>query len=174
MSNKVMPIKSIIVAVDNNNAIGKDNKLLWHLPGDLKYFKAVTNNHTVIMGHNTYKSLPNGALPNRRNIVISRDKNLSYPNVEVYSSLDDAIEKCQNEKEVFIIGGAMIYKDAISIADKLYITLVDHTFGEADTFFPEINKAEWVEISKTENPADEKNSFAYSFVIYERKQSIKD
>ncbi|MBF0577305.1 dihydrofolate reductase [Dysgonomonas sp. GY617] len=163
-----MAIISIIVAIDEKNAIGKDNQLLCHLPNDLKYFKSVTQGHTVIMGRNTYESLPNGALPNRRNIVLSRNKDLQLDRCEVSSSLEDAIALCDSETEVFIIGGATVYAKAIDVADKLYITYIHHQFEGTDAFFPEVDKNKWIESSHIKNGADEKNKYAHTFVVYNK------
>lgn len=160
---------SMIVAIDENNAIGKDNKMLCHLPNDLKYFKSVTQGHTVIMGRNTYESLPNGALPNRRNIVLSRKPDLRIDKCEVFSSLGNAKKAFDGEEEVFIIGGATLYNECIKDADKLYITYIHNAFNEADTFFPEIDLNIWQEVSHINNTSDEKNPYAHSFVIYKRK-----
>lgn len=164
-----MPIVSIIVAIDQKNAIGKDNQLLCHLPNDLKYFKNVTQGHTVIMGRKTYESLPNGALPNRRNIVLSRNKDLRLERCEMADSLENAIALCKDESEVFIIGGATVYGKAVEFADKLYITYIHHTFEGTDAFFPQIDTNKWVEVSKTKNDADEKNRYTHTFVVYNRK-----
>ena len=164
-----MAVISIIVAIDQKNAIGKDNQLLCHLPNDLKYFKSVTQGHTVIMGRNTYESLPNGALPNRRNIVLSRNKDLQLDKCEMAASLNEAIDSCKNEAEIFIIGGATVYAKAIDLADKLYITNIHHTFEGTDAFFPEINKDKWMEGSLLDNDADEKNKYAYTFLVYNKK-----
>ncbi|MBD8346804.1 dihydrofolate reductase [Dysgonomonas sp. HGC4] len=163
-----MAIISIIVAIDEKNAIGKDNQLLCHLPNDLKYFKSVTQGHTVIMGRNTYESLPNGALPNRRNIVLSRNKDLQLDRCEMSSSLEDAIALCDSETEVFIIGGATVYAKAIDLADKLYITYIHHQFEGTDAFFPKVDKNKWIESSRIENDADEKNKYAHTFVVYNK------
>lgn len=160
--------KSIIVVIDENNAIGKDNNLLVHLPNDLKHFKEITQGHPVIMGRKTFQSLPKGALPNRRNIIISRNKNLEFPNTEIVSSIQEAFELCKGESEVFIIGGGTIYNETISIADKLYITLIHHKFENADTFFPEIDLQCWEEVSRTRYKADEKHKFDYSFIDYNK------
>ncbi|MDR1809801.1 MAG: dihydrofolate reductase, partial [Prevotella sp.] len=125
---------SIIAAIDENNAIGRNNKLLCHLPNDLKYFKSVTQGHTVIMGRKTFETLPNGALPNRRNIVISRNLSFRPEGCEVFQSLETAIDACRDEDEAFVIGGGSIYKAALPMADKLYITLIHYTFAASDTF----------------------------------------
>ena len=164
-----MAIISIIVAIDENNAIGKDNQLLCHLPNDLKYFKNITQGHTIIMGRNTYESLPNGALPNRRNIVLSRNKDLQLERCEMATSLKEAIDLCENEAEVFIIGGATVYAKAIDLADKLYITNIHHTFEGTDAFFPKIDINKWIENSRHENESDEKNKYTHTFVLYNRK-----
>ncbi|NDV96190.1 dihydrofolate reductase [Dysgonomonas sp. 521] len=159
-----MPVKSIIVAIDENNAIGKDNNLLCHLPNDLKHFKAVTEGHPVIMGRKTFESLPKGALPNRRNIVITRNKDLQFERCEMVSSIEEAIEQCKDEPEIFIIGGGTIYNKAIDFANKLYLTRIHHKFEGADTFFPEIDPAQWQEIEKEDFHTDEKHKYDYSFI----------
>lgn len=162
-----MTIKSIIVAIDENNAIGKDNDLLCHLPNDLKHFKTVTEGHPVIMGRKTFESLPKGALPNRRNIVITRNKDLQFEGCEMVSSIQEAIDLCTNESEVFFIGGGTIYNEAINFADKLYLTRIHHQF-EADTFFPAILTSLWKEISKEDFLPDEKHKYGYSFITFDK------
>lgn len=164
-----MSIISIVVAIDEKNAIGKNNQLLCHLPNDLKYFKSVTQGHTIIMGRNTYESLPNGALPNRRNIVLSRNKDLQLERCEIVASIEEAIDLCKDESEVFIIGGATVYAKAIDFTNKLYVTNIHHTFEGADVFFPQIESNKWNKISETENEADEKNKYAHTFVLYTKK-----
>ena len=161
-------IISLIAALGKNNEIGKGNKLLCHLPSDLKRFKSITSGHTVIMGRNTFESLPKGLLPNRRNIIISRNTQLRIEGAEVYSSLDYAILKCINEQEVFIIGGAQIYAQVLPVADKLYITKVYADFPEADAFFPAIDRNSWKETFRETFPADEKNPYSFSFLEYEK------
>ena len=158
---------SIIAVLDKNNAIGKDNKLLCHLPADLKHFKDITKGYTVVMGQNTYESLPNGALPNRRNIVLSKDKAFKCEGCEVVNSVNELFNICKEDKEIFIIGGAQIYKLFIKKANKLYLTLVHHEF-EADTYFPEINRNNWLLLKKEDFEPDERNKFSYSFVNYEK------
>lgn len=162
-----MTIKSIIVAIDENNAIGKDNDLLCHLPNDLKHFKTVTEGHPVIMGRKTFESLPKGALPNRRNIVITRNKDLQFERCEMVSSIQEAINLCADESEVFFIGGGTIYNEAINFADKLYLTRIHHQF-EADTFFPAITPSQWKEISKEDFLPDEKHKYGYSFITFDK------
>ncbi|NDW17308.1 dihydrofolate reductase [Dysgonomonas sp. 216] len=164
-----MVTKSVIVAMDENNAIGKDNQLLCHLPNDLKYFKTVTQGHTVIMGRKTFESLPNGALPYRRNIVISRNTSYKKERTEVFTSLNDAFATCTNENEVFIIGGGSIYEQALQSADKLYVTYIHHKFENTDTFFPSIDPSIWKQVSAKEQSADEKNKYAHTFVVYEKR-----
>lgn len=160
---------SMIVAIDENNAIGKDNQMLCHLPNDLKYFKATTLGHTVIMGRKTYESLPNGALPNRRNIVLSRKEGLKLDKCEVFSALAEVKKAIEGEDKVFIMGGATLYNDCLDSSDELYITYIYHAFEEADTFFPKIDTNVWKEISRTENKADEKNQYDHSFVVYQKQ-----
>ena len=158
---------SIIVAIAENNAIGKDNKLLWHISDDLKRFKKITANHTVIMGKNTFFSLPNGALPNRTNIVISDDKNDKIKDCVMAYSIEDAINKCDDNKENFIIGGASVYRQFLKYTNKLYLTKVHKSF-EADTFFPEINLNEWKLIERQDFKPDKKNFFSYSYLVYKK------
>ena len=157
---------SIIVAVDENNAIGKGNNLLCYLPNDLKYFKSVTEGHPVIMGRKTFESLPKGALPNRRNIVITKNRDLRFDRCEMCGSIEEAIELCKNEEEVFFIGGGSIYNAAIEFADTLYLTRIHHKFEGVDTFFPAIDKSQWEEVWKEEHQADEKNIYDYTFTKF--------
>lgn len=163
-----MTIKSIIVAADENNAIGKDNNLLCHLPNDLKYFKFVTEGYPVIMGRKTFESLPKGALPNRRNIVITRNKDLQFDRCEMVSSIQEAIALCKDEPQIFFIGGGTIYREVMSIADKLYLTRIQHVFEGADTFFPEIKADEWKEIFREDHQPDERHKYGYSFITFEK------
>lgn len=158
-------IISIIAAIAENNAIGKNNQLLWHLPTDLKYFKNKTSGHTVIMGRKTFDSVGK-PLPNRRNIVITRQP-LTLPGCEVVSSLEDALALCQAEHEVFIVGGAEIYRQAMDVTNILYLTIVHKAF-EADAYFPEIDKDKWKETLREAHQPDEKNNLAFSFVTLER------
>lgn len=158
---------TIIAAIAYNNALGKDNKLIWHLPSDLKRFKKETLNHSIIMGRKTFESLKK-ALPNRKNIVITRNPDYNAKGCVVVNSFQAALELVKNEENSFIMGGAQIYKQALKIADKLDLTFVHHKF-EADTFFPEIDPAIWKETSRTDCFADEKNKYDYSFVSFSRK-----
>ncbi len=157
---------NLIVAIDEKNGIGKNNLLPWHLPADLKHFKLITSGHTIIMGRKTYDSIGK-VLPNRRNIVISRQSGLTIPGAEVCSSLKDAIELCKTEKDVFVIGGAQIFEKALPLANILYLTVIHQDF-DADVFFPEINLDEWTEEEKILNEPDEKNLYSYSFIKYKK------
>jgi dihydrofolate reductase len=157
---------SIVVAISENNAIGKDNKLLWYLPRDLKHFKEITSGHTVIMGRKTYDSVGK-PLPNRRNIIITRQQ-IEIAGCEVVNSIDDALALCKDEAEVFIVGGAEIYKQALSKTDRMYVTIVHETF-EGDTYFPEIQENIWKEKEREDHGPDEKNSLPFSFITYERQ-----
>jgi dihydrofolate reductase len=156
---------SIIVAIAKNNAIGKDNKLLWYLPNDLKHFKDVTTGHTVIMGRKTYDSVGK-PLPKRRNIIITRQA-ISIEGCEVVNSLEAALALCKDEDEVFIVGGAEIYRQAIPLTDRIYLTIIDQEF-EGDSFFPELDPAEWEEKERENFEPDEKNKLRYSFITLER------
>lgn len=161
---------SIIVAVAENNAIGKDNKLLWHISDDLKRFKQLTTGNTVVMGKNTFYSLPAKPLPKRTNIVITDIYGEKIDGCVMAYSIDDAIKKCDDSKENFIIGGGSIYRQFLPLSDKLYLTKV-HKIFDADCFFPEINLNEWKLISREECSADEKNDFSYSYLIFEKLQT---
>lgn len=158
---------SIIVAIAQNFAIGKNNDLLFHLPNDLKRFKEITTGHPVIMGRNTLLSLPKGALTNRRNIVITDNPDEKFDRCEMVLSIEEAVEAVRSETEAFIIGGGMIYRQFYPVAGKLYLTLVHQDF-DADVYFPEINYSEWKEFYR-EDLFDEKNNFNYSYLNLERK-----
>lgn len=158
---------SIIVAINRNNGIGYKNELLYWLPNDLKRFKSLTTGHTIIMGRKTFESLPKGALPNRRNIVLS-SRDVTFPGAEGFHSLQDALDACKGEEEIFIIGGASLYKEAMAVADRLYITEIEDAEKEADAFFPEISKEQWHEKSRECHPTDEKHLYSYCFCDYER------
>ncbi len=161
---------SIIVAIAKMNAIGQNNDLLAHISKDLKRFKALTSRHTIIMGRKTFESLPNGALPNRRNIVITRNTELNLEGVEVVYSVEEALELCKNDGEVFIIGGATIYEAFLPHVNKLYLTQIDQFFNDADTFFPEINLNEWDEMYREDVVDDDQNDFNYTFLDLKRKK----
>ena len=157
---------SIIAAVARNGAIGYKNKLLYWLPNDLKRFKALTTGHTIIMGSNTFRSLPKGALPNRRNVVLSR-RSKDFPGCDVYPSLEKALKSCQPDEDIYIIGGASVYEQAVKVADRLCLTEVDDVPAEADTFFPDYS--DWHEATREAHPKDERHAFEYAFVDYVRK-----
>lgn len=159
----------IIAAIDRQRAIGFQNKLLFWLPNDLKQFKALTTGHAIIMGRKTFESLPKGALPNRRNIVLSTKPNTVCPGAEVFDSLQKALDSCTTHEEVFIIGGASIYEQAIRLADQLCLTEIDATAPQADAFFPEISPTYWCEKSRDAHLPDEKHPCSYDFVCYVRK-----
>lgn len=157
---------SLIAAIAENNVIGKDNQMPWHLPDDLKWFKKHTTGCDVIMGKNTFYSLPVRPLPKRKNIVITRS-NEAIDGCVMASSIEDAIEKMEPEKENFVIGGGIIFEQFMSIAQKLYITKVHHSF-EGDTFFPQIDPSVWKLTFSEEHPADEKHAYSFTFQVYEK------
>jgi dihydrofolate reductase len=156
---------SIIVAIGENHAIGKNNQLLWHMPNDLKHFKDITSGRTIIMGRKTFDSVGK-PLPRRRNIVVTR-QDITIPGCEVVKSIEDGLALCKDEDEVFIGGGAEIYKLAMHLTDRIYLTIIHKNF-DADTFFPEINPAEWKEVKREDFEPDEKNPLPYSFITLER------
>jgi dihydrofolate reductase len=163
----IYPNIAIIVAVAQNFAIGKNNELLFHLPNDLKRFKKITKGHSVIMGKKTFFSLPNGPLPQRRNIVITDIPEDTFEGCESVNSIEEVIELVKNEEMAFVIGGGMIYRQFYPIAGKLFLTLVQKDF-DADIFFPEINFNKWSETGR-ENFYDEVNDFHYSNIDLVRK-----
>lgn len=159
---------SIIVAISENNVIGKDNALLWRLSGDMQFFKRTTTGHHIIMGRKTFESLGKRLLPNRTSIVISRNQEYEMPEGGILaSSIENAISKVLNETEAFILGGEQVYKSAIQFVDKLYVTRVHHSF-DGDAFFPEIDAKQWKLVSEEHHCADEKNEYDYTFETYER------
>ncbi len=159
---------SIIAATAENNVIGKDNKLIWHISEDLKRFKKLTVGHSIIMGRKTYESLPFRPLPKRKNIVISSQKGLAFEGAQVINSIDEALNYCRNEEEIFICGGAEIYRSFLPIANRLFLTKIHRTFS-GDTFFPEIDYSNWKVESESEMLFDEKSKLHYTFVDYFRK-----
>jgi dihydrofolate reductase len=160
---------SIIVAIAENNAIGKDNKLLWHISSDMKRFKKITSGHKVIMGRNTYLSLPSRPLKERTSIIVSDRPGEKFEGCMTVYSVNEALKTCEPDEECFIIGGARIYRQFLRFAEKLYITRIFKSF-EADTFFPEINPHEWQEISREHYGPDGENEFSHAFIIYERRR----
>ncbi|ADV45221.1 dihydrofolate reductase [Bacteroides helcogenes] len=160
---------SIIAAIDRHQGIGHQNKLLFWLPNDLKRFKALTTGNTIIMGRKTFESLPKGALPNRRNIVLSSHPETYCPGAELFSSLEEALRSCTPVEQVYIIGGASVYRQALPFANLLHLTEVDAEVPQADAYFPEINPAIWQEKSRESHSPDEKHPYPYAFVDYIRR-----
>ena len=157
-----------IAAVAQNNALGKDNDLLWHLPDDFKRFKTLTSGHYIIMGRKTFESFPK-PLPNRTHIIITRQEKYTVPdNCFVAKNLTQAIEICPKNEDIYILGGGEIYAQSMDIADKLEITKVHQSF-EADTFFPEIDNTKWKLVEEVFHPEDEKHKFSFSFLTYLKK-----
>lgn len=164
-------IVSAIAAVSKNGVIGKNNEVPWYLPADMRYFKNKTLNHHVIMGRKTLDSIVN-PLPKRTNIILTRDPFFIASNVIVVHDVEEALEIAEQngEEEVFILGGAEIYKLSLPYTDRLYITEVDVEVADGDTFFPEVDWKEWKLVSQDPHQPDEKNEMAYNFKIYERKE----
>lgn len=158
---------TVIAAVAENNALGKENQLLWHLPDDFKRFKTLTSGHYIIMGRKTFESFPK-PLPNRTHVIISRQANYQPEGCLVVNSLEQAIEACPKTEEVFIIGGGEIYRQSIALADKLDLTKVHHSF-DADTFFPEVDLSQWQLIFEEFHPKDERHEYDFTFETYLRK-----
>ena len=156
---------TIIVAAAENNAIGKDNDLIWSLPNDLKRFKKLTSGHSIIMGRKTFDSFP-GLLPNRKHIVISRNKNISFSDeVTVVNNFEDAIRETGDDENPFIIGGGQIYKLVMDLCDKIELTRVHEEF-KADTFFPKIDENKWKLIDEEFNEKDERHQFSFTYKTY--------
>lgn len=158
---------SMIVAVAENLAIGKDNQLLWHISNDLKRFKRITQGHTVIMGKKTYESLPVSPLPNRTNVVLTDVPGEKIAGCSMAYSIEEALALCKNDNECFVMGGGSVYKQFMPYANKLYITKVNRKF-EADTFFPLIDENEWKLLEQEDVMNDAQNDFTYSFLTYGR------
>ena len=156
---------SIIAAVAKNMAIGHENKLLYWLPNDLKRFKSLTTGHTIIMGRKTFDSLPKGALPNRRNVVLSRSLT-GLPGAEVFPDLQTALASCSETEDIYIIGGESVYRQAMPLANRLCLTEIDAIPEQADAFFPTVSPEEWKEVSRESHEKDEKHDYNYSFVDY--------
>lgn len=159
---------SMIAAVARNRAIGNQNRLIYWLPNDMKRFRQLTTGHTILMGRRTFESLPKGALPNRRNCVLSRSVS-QLPGCECFTSWDEFLPTCSPDEDIFIIGGASVYEGLIDKADRLCLTEVDDTPAEADTFFPDYSSG-WQEVSREEHETDERHQFNYAFVDYERNR----
>lgn len=162
-------ILSLLVAADENNVIGKDNQLPWHLPNDLKYFKNLTWGMPILMGRKTFESIGK-PLAGRQSIVITRNHDWQWEGVEVVHSVEEAIQKAKEKdiKEVFVIGGAEIFTTSLQKADRIYLTRIHHTF-EGDVFFPQLSEAEWVLVKSHLSPKDEKNPYDHTFQVWERK-----
>ena len=159
---------SIIVAVASDGAIGRANDLLWHLPADLKRFKELTTGHTILMGRKTFESLPRGPLPNRRNIIISRSLP-TQPGAEVYPTIQQALEACASDEEVFIIGGGEIYRQLLPNTERIYLTRVQASFPDAEVFFPELDPTEWIEEAREVYPRDERNEYDTELLLLRRR-----
>ncbi|UOQ47623.1 dihydrofolate reductase [Gracilibacillus caseinilyticus] len=162
---------SLLFAMGSNRVIGKDNDLPWHLPKDLKFFKDVTINQTIIMGRKTFESM-NGPLPKRENIIVTRDKNYTATNSQVIHSIADIqqLNEEQPDKEWFVIGGEYIFEQVLPFADRIYMTYIDETF-DGDTFFPEFDESDWHQTKKEKGIKDENNNYDYYFIQYDRKKS---
>ncbi len=158
---------TLIAAASENNALGKDNQLVWHLPNDFKRFKQITSGHYIIMGRKTFESFPK-PLPNRTHIIITRQKNYKVEGCHVVNSIEKAIEISPKDEEVFIIGGAEIYNQSIDFADKIELTRVHATF-DADAYFPEINLNHWKLIFEEHHAKDEKHNFDFTFQTFVKK-----
>lgn len=157
---------SILVAMDKNNTIGKNNQLPWHLPADLAYFKRITMGHSIVMGRKTFESIGK-PLPGRKNIILTRDSEYQAEGCHVIHSISAIKEMNKKTAEIFIIGGAELFNQTLSFVDKLYITEIESTF-EGDTFFPSLDESEWSLVSKEKGKKDEKNPYDYYFSVYER------
>lgn len=157
----------LIAAVSENNALGKDNDLVWHLPDDFKRFKQLTSGHYIVMGRKTFESFPN-PLPNRTHVIVTRQKNYAVEGCLIANTLQHAIELCPKNETIYIIGGGEIYKQSIELADVLEITRVHHTF-EADTFFPEIDSKIWKLTKEEFHPRDEKHNYSFTYQTYHKK-----
>lgn len=164
-----LPKLCAIVAMDENGLIGRQNQLPWHLPADLKHFKTVTTSYPIIMGRKTYESIGR-PLPNRTNIVVTREATLVAPGCLVVTTIEGAIKTAASEQaeKIFIIGGSEIYKQTLDQIDYLYITIVHHAF-EGDTFFKGFKRDEWQEVVREDHSADETNTWPYSFIEWKRK-----
>lgn len=159
----------MIVAVDQNMAIGRGGDQLAYISDDLKHFKATTQGHTVLMGRKTSDALPKGILPKRRNIVVTRDEAWQHEGAEVAHTIDEALQMCKADECVFVIGGGEIYKQCMPMAQRLVVTHIDHAFEGADTFFPHIDSQEWTAESESETYTDEKSGLRYRYTEYSRK-----
>jgi len=166
LSVKEMDI-TLIAAVAENNAIGKGNKMLWHLPDDFRYFRRNTLGHSVVMGRKTFESIGK-PLPERRNIVLSRRADWVAEGVDVANSVDDVLAYCRDERDVFVIGGADLYRQMLPLAQRILLTRV-HARPDGDAFFPEIHEAEWALTQQEQHPRDEKHALDFTFELWEKR-----
>ena len=162
---------SVIVAMERNRVIGRDGSLPWHLPADLRRFRAITTGHPIVMGRRTHESIGR-ALPQRRNIVISRNANCAAEGCEVYASLDQALDELGSQDEIFVIGGVAMYSEALPLATRLYVTEIDADIP-GDTYFPPFDKSLWREVSREPHPRDADNAYDYAFVVLERVNAAR-
>ncbi len=159
---------TIIAAVGRDKAIGRNGDLAFHIREDMRHFKALTTGHTVVMGRKTFESLPKGALPERRNIVVTGQAGYNASGIERAGSLEEALTMAEGE-EVFVIGGGEVYRQAIGVADRMELTVIDADSPDADTFFPEYSASEWKKLTESEKKTDEKSGVSYSFICYCRR-----
>ena len=158
---------SLIVAMDKNRVIGKDNDLPWKLPKEFEYVKKTTMGHTLIMGRKNFESIGR-VLPGRKNVILTRDKDFSFEGCVTVHSIEEVFEECKNDEEIFIFGGEQIYQMFLPYVQKMYITKIDYAF-EGDTFFPEVDYEKWNKVSKVKGTTDEKNPYLYNFYVYKKK-----
>lgn len=159
---------SFIVAMDENRVIGYKNDMPWHLPNDLQRFKKITTGHTIIMGRKTYESIGR-PLPNRTNVILSRDKQYKQSGCKVIHSIEDIAPYAESEEEVFVIGGETLFEQTFSLVQKMYITIIHHSFPEGDTFFPSYSEEDWEVVSEEKGKVDAKNKYPHTFYILKRK-----
>ena len=158
---------SAICAMSENRVIGNNNQLPWHLPADLRHFKKITTGKPILLGRNTYESIGH-ALPNRCNVVITRDTTFTAPGCVVANSIETALEAVAYSDELFVIGGEILYHQMLSKIQRIYLTIIHHIF-EGDAFFPELNPTEWLEVERIDHSVDAENIYPYSFIILDRK-----
>lgn len=157
---------TIVAAIGKNNEMGKDGGLMWHLPHDMKRFQKITSGHTMVMGRKTYLSLPSGALPNRRHIVLSRDPSFEIYDGIIVRSVQEALAQCNQNKENFVIGGASVYEAFLPYVNRMYLTHIHASFEGADTYFPSVDYDQWKITDRVEMPADGKHPYAFTYMDY--------
>jgi len=174
MNSHSIPTLSAVVAMSDNRVIGRDNQLPWHLPADLQHFKAITTGHPILMGRKTYESIGK-PLPNRTNLILTRDQAFIVPGAIVIGSLEAALEECNKlaAPELFVIGGAQIYAQLLPRINRIYLTLV-HATIQGDTYFPALSSDDWEELSREHHEPDAKNAYAYSFILFQRRLAINN